>query len=76
MYRIAGLGKTDDRIDLASLGPLRLGTIEKSLFSMATPEFLSLIDSHEFKSLVLMGIEVRPPSRAPPPSTERAFPLG
>ena len=31
---------------------------------MATPEFLSLISSHDFKSLVLMGIEVRPPSHA------------
>ena len=58
------LGKTDDRIDLASLGPLRLATFEKMLFSMATPEFLQLIGNHDFKSFVLMGIEVRllPPS--------------
>jgi len=54
-----GLGKTDDRIDLASLGPLRLATIEKSLFSMATSEFLQLIATHDLKSFVLMGIEVR-----------------
>jgi len=51
------LGKTDDRIDLASLGPLRLATIEKSLFSMVTPELQALIGSHDFKSFVLMGIE-------------------
>ncbi|KAH9967725.1 Isochorismatase hydrolase [Lactifluus volemus] len=51
------LGKTDDRLKLASLGPLHLATIEKTLFSMATPEFLDLIRKHKFKSLVLMGIE-------------------
>jgi len=44
---------------LASLGPLHLATIEKTLFSMATPEVLSLLDKHNFKSLVLFGIEVR-----------------
>ncbi|KAI0296060.1 Isochorismatase hydrolase [Multifurca ochricompacta] len=51
------LGKTDDRFDLASLGPLHLGTFEKTLFSMATPEVLSLIEKHNLKSLVLLGIE-------------------
>jgi hypothetical protein len=58
VYSTVALGKTDDRIDLASLGALRLATIEKSLFSMVTPEFLSLIGSRDFKSFVLMGIEV------------------
>ena len=53
------LGKTDDRINLASLGQLHLTTVEKTLFSMATPEVLSLLQKHKFKSLVLMGIEVR-----------------
>ncbi|KAI9510967.1 Isochorismatase-like protein [Russula earlei] len=52
-----GLGKTDDRLDLRSLGPLHLATIEKSLFSMTTPEFLSLIDGRGFRSFVLAGIE-------------------
>jgi hypothetical protein len=58
------LGKTDDRIDRASLGPLCLATIEKSLFSMATPDFLQLIATHNLKSFIIMGIEVRilPPS--------------
>ncbi|KAI9455787.1 Isochorismatase hydrolase [Lactarius psammicola] len=51
------LGKTDDRFDLASLGPLHLATVEKTLFSMATPEVLSLLNKHNFKSLILMGIE-------------------
>lgn len=55
----AALGKTDDRLNLASLGPLHLGTVEKTLFSMATPEFLSLLNKRPLKSLVLMGIEVR-----------------
>ncbi|KAH9962417.1 Isochorismatase-like protein [Russula dissimulans] len=52
-----GLGKTDERLDVASIGPLHLATIEKSLFSMATPEFLSLIESRGFKSFILTGIE-------------------
>ncbi len=55
----AALGKTDDRLDLASIGPLHLGTVEKTLFSMATAEFLSVLKNKGFKSLVLMGIEVR-----------------
>ena len=55
----AALGKTDARLNLASLGPLHLGTVEKTLFSMATPEFLSVLDKRPFQSLVLMGIEVR-----------------
>jgi len=53
------LGKTDDRLDLAPLGPLHLATVEKTLFSMATPEFLSVLNKRPFQSLVLMGIEVR-----------------
>ncbi|KAH9991457.1 Isochorismatase-like protein [Russula vinacea] len=51
------LGKTDDRLGLASLGALHLGTVEKTLFSMATPEFLSVLKNRELKSLVVMGIE-------------------
>jgi hypothetical protein len=59
-FSTVALGKTDDRLNLASLGPLHLGTVEKTLFSMATPEFLSVLKNRDFKSLVLMGIEVRP----------------
>ena len=47
------------RPDLASLGPLHLRTVEKTLFSMTTPKFLSVLDKRPFQSLVLMGIEVR-----------------
>jgi hypothetical protein len=36
---------------------LHLGTVEKTLFSMATPEFLSVLKNRELKSLVVMGIE-------------------
>jgi len=51
------LGNTDERLGVASLGPLHLVTIEKSLFSMATPEFLSLIESRDLKSFILAGME-------------------
>lgn len=54
----AALGKTDDRLNLASLGSLHFTTIEKTLFSMATPEFLSVLHERSLESLVLMGIEV------------------
>jgi hypothetical protein len=54
----AALGKTDDRLNLASLGSLHFATVEKTLFSMATPEFLSVLNKRPLKSLVLMGIEV------------------
>lgn len=53
------LGKTDDRIHLASLSQLHLATVKKTIFSMASPEVLSPLHEHKFKSLVLKGIEVR-----------------
>lgn len=49
------------RIDLASLGPLHLATAEKTFFLMATPEVLSLLEKHNFKSLFFMSIKVRCP---------------
>ena len=49
----------DGRIDLASLGPLHLATVEKTLFSMATPEVLSVLETNNSKLLVFIGIEVR-----------------
>ena len=45
-------------MDLASLGPHHLTTVEKTLFYMATSEVLPLLDKQNSKSLVLMGIEV------------------
>lgn len=52
------LGNTVPEIDLASLGPLHLGTVEKTLFSMVTPEVQALLQQHNFKSVIVMGIEV------------------
>ena len=52
------LGNTVPEVDLQSLGPLHLGTVEKSLFSMVTPEVITLMQQHDFKSVIVMGIEV------------------
>ncbi|OBZ71942.1 AP-3 complex subunit mu-1 [Grifola frondosa] len=51
------LGHTVPELDLTRLGPLYLGTIEKTLFSMATPDVQSLLKSRDLKSVVLFGIE-------------------
>ncbi|CCM04025.1 uncharacterized protein FIBRA_06182 [Fibroporia radiculosa] len=65
------LGSTVPELDVESLGPLYLGAIEKTLFSMLTPEVKSLLKERNFKSVVLFGIEaiarVRPAinSRSP-----------
>ncbi|KAG1756105.1 Isochorismatase-like protein [Suillus lakei] len=53
-----GLGTTIPDIDLPSLGPLLLATIEKGLFSMMTPEVKALLrERPQIKSVVLFGIE-------------------
>ncbi|KAG2159044.1 Isochorismatase-like protein [Suillus bovinus] len=53
-----GLGNTIPDIDLPSLGPLLLATIEKGLFSMVTPEVKALLyERPQVKSVVLFGIE-------------------
>lgn len=52
-----------DELDLLQLGPLHRKTIEKTLFSMVTPEMSEVLESAEHanvKSILLMGIEVRP----------------
>lgn len=54
----AALGNTVPEVDLQSLGPLHLGTVEKSLFSMVTPEVTSLLQENDLKSVIVMGIEV------------------
>jgi hypothetical protein len=56
---ILALGSTVPEIDLASLGPLHLATVEKTLFSMFTPEVESILQNGNFKSVVIFGIEVR-----------------
>lgn len=45
-------------VDLQSLGSLHLGTVEKSLFSMATSEVDAYLKQHNFKSIIILGIEV------------------
>ena len=49
-------------IDLASLGPYHVGTVEKTLFSMITPEVHAALQHHNAKSVIVMGIEVRAPA--------------
>ncbi|THH33744.1 hypothetical protein EUX98_g475 [Antrodiella citrinella] len=51
------LGPTVPEIDLESLGALHLGTIDKTLFSMLTPEVETILETHSIKSVVLFGIE-------------------
>ncbi|PBK73205.1 Isochorismatase hydrolase [Armillaria solidipes] len=52
------LGPTDPAIDLESLGSLHVGTADKTLFSMLTPEVKDVLLSRpHIKTVVLMGIE-------------------
>ncbi|KAL5527539.1 hypothetical protein ACEPAG_6340 [Sanghuangporus baumii] len=54
------LGRSVEQLDFTQLGSLHRQTIEKSLFSLVTPEldaFLKLEENTHIKSLVLMGIE-------------------
>ncbi|KII95963.1 hypothetical protein PLICRDRAFT_34920 [Plicaturopsis crispa FD-325 SS-3] len=53
------LGPTVPEIALDQLGPLHIGTIEKTFFSMVTPELKSLLTNSRpaTKSAVLFGIE-------------------
>ncbi|KAK0467754.1 Isochorismatase-like protein [Desarmillaria tabescens] len=52
------LGPTDPAIDLVSLGSLHVGTADKTLFSMLTPEVNNVLLSRpHIKTVVLMGIE-------------------
>ena len=50
-------------IDLASLGPLHLGTVAKTRFSMLTPQVIDIASLYarpaRETSIVLFGIEVR-----------------
>jgi len=51
------LGPTVPELDTAALGPLYLGSIDKSLFSMLTPEVKKVLQERNIKSVVLFGIE-------------------
>ena len=53
------LGYTVPEVDLQSLGVLHLATVEKSLFSMCTAEVDAYLKQHNFKSVIVLGIEVR-----------------
>ncbi len=57
-YLYTALGPVDPELDLASLGPLHLNTINKSRFSMHIPEVATLL-KQDRTNVVLMGIEVR-----------------
>ncbi|KAI0662925.1 Isochorismatase hydrolase [Cubamyces menziesii] len=51
------LGGTAPELDPAPLGKLFLGNYTKSAFSMAIPPVTSVLRQHDFKSIVLFGIE-------------------
>lgn len=51
------LGSTVPELSSVPLGQLHLGTIDKTLFSMATPEVKSILEARSIKSIVLFGIE-------------------
>lgn len=53
------LGSTAPEIPIDSLGPLHIGTIQKTLFSMVTVETKGILNERSHvKSVVLFGIEV------------------
>lgn len=61
IYLIA-LGPLDPAIDLNSLGPLHLGTFDKTTFSMITPQVQAILEARpSVDNVVLFGIEVRTP---------------
>jgi len=41
------------------LGPLHLGTFEKTRFSMVIPQVEAILKDHHFRSILILGIEVR-----------------
>ncbi|GJE84770.1 isochorismatase hydrolase [Phanerochaete sordida] len=51
------LGDTVPEVDLEGMGPLHLGTFDKSMFSMATPEVIELLQRYNIKTVIIMGIE-------------------
>ncbi|KAJ8502120.1 hypothetical protein ONZ51_g249 [Trametes cubensis] len=58
VLRATALGGTAPELDPAPLGKLFLGNYTKSAFSMAIPPVISVLRQHDFKSIVLFGIEV------------------
>jgi len=57
--KILALGPIVPEIDLASLDSLHLATVDKTLFSMLTPQVIAILRSRPtVDSIVLFGIEV------------------
>jgi hypothetical protein len=50
------------------LGSLHLGTFDKTLFSMIIPPVEAILKERDFKSVVILGIEVRSACGVPLPS--------
>lgn len=56
------LGPIDPQIDTSSLGPLYLGSFDKTRFSMITPDIKAILDARPHTtSVVLFGIEASTP---------------
>ncbi|RPD62021.1 Isochorismatase hydrolase [Lentinus tigrinus ALCF2SS1-7] len=51
------LGSTVPELNTAPLGDLFLGAYEKTVFSMAIPPVIEQLKKHDFKSVILFGIE-------------------
>ncbi|KAF9779558.1 Isochorismatase hydrolase [Thelephora terrestris] len=54
-----GLGATVPELNVNELGPLHLGTFDKTLFSMVVPPVEAILKQHDFESVLIVGIEVR-----------------
>lgn len=54
-----GLGPTVPELNVNELGPLHLGTFDKTLFSMIIPQIDLILKDGHFKSVLILGIEVR-----------------
>lgn len=46
-------------LNIQDLGSLHLGTFDKTLFSMVTPPVEAVLKERDFKSVLILGIEVR-----------------
>ncbi|KLO16386.1 Isochorismatase hydrolase [Schizopora paradoxa] len=53
----AKLGHTVPELNVGQLGSLHLKTVDKTLFSLVTPEVENVLRSRSVKSAILMGIE-------------------
>jgi len=51
------LGPTVPELNVQDLGPLHLGTFDKTRFSMVIPQVEAILKEHHFKSILILGIE-------------------